>query len=84
MPEWWWRRILLRPGRAVLNTIRKRHRDGTSSRPHHKKVKEATAKDLSKGNAGAAAGGASSSTPIKACRSYAEKVTLSFLCCCSD
>lgn len=62
---------------------RKRHRDGTSSRSHHKKEKEATVKDLPEGSVGAVEK-ASSSTPIKACRSYAGKVIVFLSCFCGD
>lgn len=58
----------------------RRHRDGGSSRAHHKKMKF-VAKDSLKDNTEAvvvATVEGSSSTPIKNCKTYAEKVI--FLC----
>lgn len=60
---------------------RKRHRDGGSAKSHHKRSKDASIKDSAKNATGVAVTGGSESTPIKACKAYAEKVCLDDLYC---
>lgn len=53
---------------------RKRHRGGSSAKSHHKRSNDACTKDLTKDVTGEIAAIDPDSTPIKACKAYADKV----------